>query len=330
MKIGIIGAGGWGTAIACHLVRSGYSPIIWCYESDTSKEINTLHTNSSFLPGVFLPNTLKATSNIDDLNDCDLLINSTPTQHIRPLVRRNRELFANKQILNVSKGIEIGTMYRISQIFEDVANIDMRNYAVLSGPSHAEEVARQVPTALVVASTNAAFADMIQQVFASPDFRVYSSFDVIGCELGGALKNVIALVAGILDGAGFGDNTKAALITRGLSEITKLGVAMGATYNTFYGLSGIGDLYVTCSSKFSRNRSVGERLGKGERLKDIVKGMKMIAEGVETAKSAYELSKKHNIEMPIVTKVYQVIFRNFDLKQAINQLMTRESKRECL
>lgn len=330
MEIGIIGAGGWGTALASHLARQGHTPIIWCYESSTCKEINAIHTNNAFLQGVTLPTEITATDNIADLHDCSLLINATPTQHIRPLIRRNRELFVDKRIINVAKGIETGTMYRISQIFKEIGNIDMSNYAVLTGPSHAEEVARRVPTAVVAASSNPSYVQSIQELFSSSEFRVYTSPDVIGCELGGALKNVIALVAGILDGAGYGDNTKAALVTRGLSEMMTLGVAMGASFQTFFGLSGIGDLFVTCTSRFSRNRAVGERLGKGERLKDILKGMKMVAEGIETTKSAYELSKKHNIEMPIVTKVYQVIFRGYDLKEAIEDLMTRESKREWI
>ena len=330
MKIGIIGAGGWGTALSSVLADNGFHPLIWAYEKATADDININRTNSVFLPGVMLDSSIRATNSLSELESCDILILSTPTQNIRSVAMTMPHLFKGKKIINVAKGIEIGTMYRISQILEEVCDIDSCHYAVLTGPSHAEEVARKLPTTVVVASESSLFAQEIQSALNNSYFRVYTSNDVIGCEMGGALKNVIAVAAGIVDGAGFGDNTKAALITRGLAEMTRLGVAAGAMQNTFFGLSGIGDLFVTCASKLSRNRQVGENIGKGMTLPEIFKNMKMVAEGVHTTQSAFELSKKHNVEMPIVEQMHKILFEDFTPQEAMKELMGRKSKSEWL
>lgn len=330
MKFGIIGAGGWGTALSCVLAENGFHPLIWAYEVETTNDININRSNSVFLPGIKLHSSIRATSSLDELNSCDTLLLSTPTQNIRSVVSSAPELFKNKRIINVAKGIEIGTMYRVSQILQDVCSIAPDNYAVLTGPSHAEEVARKIPTTIVIASENSVYAQEIQTAFNNSYFRVYTSNDIIGCEIGGALKNVIAVAAGVIDGAGFGDNTKAALITRGLAEMTRLGVAMGAMQNTFFGLSGIGDLFVTCASKLSRNRQVGEQIGKGIPLAEIFKNMKMVAEGVHTTQSAFELSKKHNVEMPITEQMHKILFENTSALDSMKELMARKSKSEWL
>ncbi|HOQ49026.1 MAG TPA: NAD(P)H-dependent glycerol-3-phosphate dehydrogenase, partial [Candidatus Kapabacteria bacterium] len=234
----------------------------------------------------------------------------------------------NRILINTSKGIEQNTTYRISQIFFEITNLPEDNFVVLSGPSHAEEVSRKIPTTVVAASSDISKAKLCQEMFSTPEFRVYTSNDVVGTEIGGALKNVLAIASGIIDGLGYGDNTKAALITRGLAEIVRLGVACGAHPWTFSGLSGLGDLFVTCNSKHSRNRLVGELIGKGKTLLEITSSMKMVAEGVATTISAIELGKRHNVELPITQQVYRILFENLSPKEAINELMTRESKHE--
>lgn len=330
MKIGIIGAGGWGTAISCILSDNNISNIIWCYDEETLIDINENHQNSLFLPGIILNPNTKATNNFADLNDCDIIILATPTQFLRQTIENCKDLIKSKKIINVSKGIEIGTMNRISQILEEVCQIDLQNYAVLTGPSHAEEVALKKATTVVVASENLAYAQEIQKIFSNKYFRVYTSSDIIGCEIGGALKNVIAVATGIIEGGKYGDNAKAAIFTRGMVEISRLAVAMGANYNTIFGLSGIGDLYVTCSSALSRNWRVGNRLGKGEKLQDIMKNMKTVAEGVHTTRSAFQLSQKYNIDMPIITQMYKILFENSSSEIAMQELMNRQKKHEWI
>lgn len=330
MKIGVLGAGGWGTALSCVLSENSVQSIIWAYEADTVSDINNHHRNSVYLPHVRLNHLITATSNFDDLRQCDIILISTPTQHIRATVEKCKDLIKSKKIINVSKGIEIGTMYRISEILEEVCDIDINNYAILTGPSHAEEVARKKIATVVTASQNLAFAQQVQQLFSNAYFRVYSSTDVIGCELGGALKNVIAVAAGIIDGGNYGDNAKAALFTRGLVEISRLSLAMGAQYNTLFGLSGIGDLFVTCSSTLSRNWQVGNRLGKKEDLKEVIGSMRMVAEGVHTTRSAYQLSQKYNIDMPIVNELYKILFENTSPDEVMGNLMSRKSKSEWI
>lgn len=328
MKVAILGAGGWGTALASVLSQNNISVTIWSFEKSVADEINSNHTNSVYLPNFTINESIIATTNAKDLNDAELVVISTPTQFIRPVLKSNNFNLKNKFILSVAKGIEQSSLMRVSEILYDVAKIKPQIFAVLSGPSHAEEVCKQIPTTVVVASEKNSLAELVQSTFNTKSFRVYTSEDTIGCELGGALKNVIAIAAGIIDGLEFGDNTKAALITRGLAEMTRLGVALGANSLSFSGLSGLGDLFVTCNSKYSRNRFVGEQIGKGKSLEQVLSEMKMVAEGVHTTKSAYLLGQNHKVEMPIIEQVYRVLFEKVKPKKAISDLMARQSKRE--
>lgn len=327
-RIAVIGAGGWGTALANLLANKGFDILIWAHEQFVVEEINKFHTNNTFLKDIVLNQQIKATNSINDaLSHSSLLVSSVPTQYIRSVYKPIAHQLKNLHIINVAKGIEQTTYYRCSQIFEDLG-LSSYNYAILTGPSHAEEVARQIPTTVVVSSENLEFALWIQQAFSNETFRVYTSTDTIGCEFGGSLKNIIAIASGIIDGLKFGDNTKAALITRGLAEISRLAVAFGAHPQTMSGLAGLGDLFVTCNSQHSRNRRVGELIGKGMKLNDIISSMQTVAEGVASTKSVYELSKKTNVELPIIEKVYEILFQDLDPRLAIKQLMTRSSKTE--
>lgn len=327
IKVGVIGAGGWGTALAITLCQNFDKIKLWSYEDSVADEININHTNSSFLPGIVLPDAITASNDLSMFSEMDLLVLTIPTQFVRSVLSGNN-FVRGKQIVNCAKGIERGTMLRVSEILFDLADVKPENYAILTGPSHAEEVARKMPTTVTAASENFYFANMVQKVFTTAEFRVYSSDDVIGCEIGAALKNVIAIAAGVIDGLGLGDNTKAALITRGLAEMSRLGVALGANPMTFSGLSGLGDLYVTCSSRHSRNRHVGELIGKGKTLQEIVSDMKMVAEGIATTESAFELGKKHLVEIPITEQMHKILFENACPMTAIKELMTRQTKRE--
>ncbi|MFM2132976.1 MAG: glycerol 3-phosphate dehydrogenase [Bacteroidota bacterium] len=328
MNIGVVGAGGWGTALANVAASNGHAVRMWSRSAQLVKEINNSHTNSTYLNGVTIHESIAAGTDPQLLHGSDIMLVSVPTQFIRTVLETYDFRIRESLIANASKGIENKTLLRVSQLLKDVAKIDRDNYAVLTGPSHAEEVIRGVPTTILAASSDEHTAVTIQSVFSNATMRVYRSNDVIGAELGGALKNVIAIAAGIIDGLGTGDNTKAALITRGLAEITRLGVVLGANPATFSGLSGLGDLIVTCDSRHSRNRHVGEAIGKGKSLKDILAESPMIAEGVATTESAYELAQRHGVEMPIVEQVYQILFFNKSPRLAIHELMTRESKSE--
>lgn len=328
LKIGVIGAGGWGTALSNVLVHNDIEVVLWSFEHEVAEEINNSHKNTTYLPDVELDSRIYATSKHEELYDADCFLISTPTQFIRSVLIEDKFPINDKLIINVAKGIEKNSLMRISELIFDVAHIDLDNYVVLTGPSHAEEVVRKMPTAVVAASSEMKNAQMVQKLFSNPYFRVYTSEDVTGAEIGAALKNVIALAAGVVDGLGLGDNTKAALITRGLAEISRLGIALGANPQTFSGLSGLGDLIVTCSSKHSRNRFVGEQLGKGVAFSEIMKSMKMVAEGVETTKSSYQLAKKHNVELPIAEQMYKVLFEGYQPHELIDDLMTRKYKRE--
>ncbi len=328
MNIGIIGAGGWGTALAQVAAANGHSVRLWTRSQTLVSEINVQRSNSVFLPGVQLGDGIVATTEAVDFDQDELLVISVPTQFIRSVFANHPFKVHDKVIANAAKGIENKTLLRVSQLLKECCKIDRDNYVVLTGPSHAEEVVREVPTTVVAASSDENTARIVQDVFNNATFRVYRSSDVIGAELGGALKNVIAIAAGIIDGLGTGDNTKAALITRGLAEITRLGVELGANPMTFSGLSGLGDLIVTCDSRHSRNRRVGEQIGMGKTLGDILADMPMVAEGVATTESAYFLAKRHGVEMPIVEQVYEILFHNKSPRQAVHDLMTRESKSE--
>jgi glycerol-3-phosphate dehydrogenase (NAD(P)+) len=328
MRIGVIGAGGWGTALSIILANNGHNVHIWAYESEVSSEINNNKTNNTYLKGVQLHDSIRSSNNLDDLSEEDLYVIAIPTQHIRSVLVRSGKLLQNKNVVNVAKGIERVTLLRISQLVKDICGVDEKNYSVLTGPSHAEEASRQKPTTIVAASANIELTKLVQNAFSNQSFRVYSSTDVIGCEIGGALKNVIAIAAGMIDGLGLGDNTKAAVITRGLAELSRLGVAIGANPLTFSGLSGLGDLYVTCSSRLSRNRYVGEQIGLGRKLHDIIDEMKMVAEGVSTAESAHQLSLRYNVELPITEHINNILFHGEEPLDAIRELMTRQSKGE--
>jgi glycerol-3-phosphate dehydrogenase (NAD(P)+) len=325
--IPVVGAGGWGTALAGVLASNGYNVILWAKEPELVDEINSEHTNSLFLTKIKLSPKVLAINNLSDVQDFPFFVSAVPTQYIRNAFSSFGINLEQKKVLNVAKGIEIGSLDLCSKIFYDMG-LKTDNFAVLTGPSHAEEVALMSPTTVVTSSDDEKFSHFIQKLFSNEYFRVYTSIDTIGCELGGSLKNVIALAAGIIDGLKLGDNTKAALITRGLAEISRLSVTLGANAMTLSGLSGLGDLIVTCNSRHSRNRKVGEMLGQGMKLNQILDHMQMVVEGIATTQSSFELSKRHNVEMPIIEKVHQILFDGLEPLTAIKQLMTRKSKHE--
>ncbi len=324
----MIGAGGWGTALASVLAKNGNKVNLWTHETHVIDEINNNRTNSTYLPNYDISELITATDSKESIESADIIVNAVPTKFIRSLYHDININISNKLIINASKGIEQSTSFRISQIFNDACGLDFQNYVALTGPSHAEEVVRDVPTTVIAASVNHTNAILVQDLFSTPTFRIYTSEDLIGAEIGGAIKNVIAIAAGIIDGLGMGDNTKAGLITRGLAEMSRIGDEMGANIRTFSGLSGLGDLFVTCSSTHSRNRSVGVRIGQGETYEEIAASMKMVAEGVFTTKAVVELCDKLEVEMPIAEQVYQILFDQKCPKQAIKDLMLREYKKE--
>jgi glycerol-3-phosphate dehydrogenase (NAD(P)+) len=331
MNICVLGAGGWGTALGILLHNKKHNVTLWEFDKEYAHTLDEYRENFYFLPKVKIPKEIGITNDIDiAVYKKDVIVVSTPTQYVRNVISGVKHIdLTNRIILSVSKGIENETLFTVSKIFLDVfKKIKKKNIVVLSGPSHAEEVSRQVPTAVVASSDDINNAEIVQKAFSNKYFRVYRSSDVTGVEMGGALKNVIAIAAGISDGAGFGDNTKAAIMTRGLKEITRLGMKMGAHENTFFGLSGMGDLIVTCESKLSRNRFVGEEVGKGRKLKDVLAEMKMVAEGVATTKSTYELAENLGVELPITEQVHKVLFTGKNPHKATEMLMTRDLKTE--
>jgi glycerol-3-phosphate dehydrogenase (NAD(P)+) len=330
MNAAVIGAGGWGTTLARILDERGHHVTLWARREEFALELSRARENTLYLPGIPISSSIDVTHNAHKLAHNDLYVFALPTQATRevalelsPQIMHGRAIF-----VSASKGVERGTMARVTEILRDALGVDGTRTVALSGPSHAEEVARGIPTAIVAASEDHAVAKEVQSAFLLPYFRVYSSSDIIGVELAGALKNVIAICAGITDGAGFGDNTKAALMTRGLAEMRRLGIALGAEEHTFSGLAGLGDLVVTCSSKHSRNRRVGEEIGSGRSLADILQETKMIAEGVPTTEAARSLAELHKIEMPIVEETYKILFDGKDPREATNDLMTRNPKSE--
>lgn len=331
LNICILGAGGWGTALSLILNSNRHKVTLWEFDKEYAHTLSEYRENFYYLPKIKIPERIKISSDINDaVKNCDMLVIATPTQFIRGVIEQIKDLdFSNRVILSVSKGIENHSLMTVSQIFQDVfIKIKKSNITVLSGPSHAEEVAKNIPTAVAAAGWDEKNTEAIQKAFSNKHFRVYKSSDVLGVELGGALKNVIAIAAGIADGAGFGDNTKAAIMTRGIREITRFGMRFGAHESTFIGLSGIGDLIVTCMSKHSRNRFVGEEVGKGKKLKQVLAEMKMVAEGVATTESTHELALKLGVELPIIEQVYKVLFLNKDPHHATEKLMTRDLKDE--
>lgn len=330
-KVSVIGAGSWGTAIAFVLAENGHDCLLWSRRAEQAVEINEKHTNESYLHGITLPSNLKATSDLENaVHHSDIIVIAVPTKAIRDLCAEINQLANNaKLIIHVSKGIEPDTLNRISEVIEEELSTDKRKAIVaLSGPSHAEEVVLRHPTTITAASFDQQAAEHVQDLFMNQYFRVYTNDDLVGVELGAALKNVIALAAGISDGIGYGDNAKAALITRGLAEITRLGVKMGANPLTFSGLTGLGDLIVTCTSVHSRNWKAGNLLGQGKSLDEVISGMGMVIEGVRTTKAAHQLSVRYDVSMPLTEALYSILFDNIPPKEAVDQLMNRMKKQE--
>jgi glycerol-3-phosphate dehydrogenase (NAD(P)+) len=325
--ISVIGAGSWGTTLACLLSDKGYDVTLWVHEKDLSEEINKTRINITYLPDITIPDDVRVTDSIDEaLKKARYVLNAVPAQYVRAVFKEAFPYMLDEAIIiSVSKGIEKGTLLTVSSILNELSN---HSVAVLSGPSFAKEVIKQLPTAVTLATEDKNIRIILQEIFNINNFRVYTHDDVLGVEIGGALKNVMAIASGISVSLGLGNNARASLITRGLVEMTRLGVAMGAKERTFAGLSGIGDLVLTCTSPLSRNYTVGVKLGQGMKLKDILSQTRSVAEGVETAESAYELAKKYNIEMPIVEQVYKVIYDDKDPALAVKDLMERSLKSE--
>lgn len=327
-KLTVLGAGSWGSALALSLAKKGYNVTMWTLNQEQADKINKTKENIDYLPGVLFPNNITLTTNIEQaIEGSKLIVLAVPSQAIRSVCKQIKPFVSKDQILvDVAKGLERGTGLRLSQVCEE--ELPGNPYVALSGPSHAEEVAKDIPTTLVVASENLEIAQEVQDIFMSPKLRVYTNPDVIGVELGGALKNIIAFGAGICDGLGYGDNTKAALMTRGIREIARLGIALGANTGTFSGLSGIGDLIVTCTSMHSRNRRAGILIGQGKSLEETLKEVKMVVEGITATEVAYEVSKKMNIDMPITSAIYSVLYENKNANEVVVNLMMRSKKHE--
>lgn len=327
-KVSVIGAGSWGTALALLLHKNEHDVTVWSIMEDEIKMLTEKREHVSKLPGVKLPDDMKFTTDLEaSLQDKDMIVLAVPSPFTRSTAHKMCPYVKEGQlIVNVAKGVEEKTLMTLSEIIEE--EIPQANVAVLSGPSHAEEVGRGVPTTVVAGARDQQTAEYIQNIFMNRVFRVYTSPDILGMELGAALKNVIALAAGTADGLGHGDNLKAALITRGIAEITRLGTAMGAHVETFYGLSGIGDLIVTCASVHSRNRKAGYLIGQGCKMEEAMEKVQMIVEGVYSAKAAMGLAKKYNVELPIIEQVNKVLFEDKDPKEALDELMLRDKKIE--
>ncbi len=329
--IGVIGAGAWGTALSLLLSDKGHDVTLWMYEKDLAEETARTRENRVYLPGFPLPAAVTVTSSLEAaVRDRQFLLSVVPSHTVRAVTRRYVSLISpDTVIISASKGIELDTLKPLSEVFKDILPENLHSsLCFLSGPSFAKEVARKMPTAIALASWDPEIAKKAQAVLSNAYFRVYTNPDVIGVELAGAIKNVIAIAAGVLEGMGFGYNTMAALLTRGLAEMARLGVAMGGNPATFSGLAGMGDLVLTCTGGLSRNRTLGTRLGRGEKLDAIMQNAKTVAEGVKTAKAARELAQKYEIDMPIVDEVYRLLYEGKDPKQALKDLMSRELKGE--
>ncbi len=328
-RVTVVGAGSWGTALASVLVDNGHYVTVWAYEHEVADELRTRGTNERFLPGSRLRGDVEATSDLGSaLTGAEFAISVAPAQHVATVwADAAATLAADAVVVSASKGIELGSLRRMEEIFAELR--PGAPFAVLSGPSFASEVAARAPTLVVAASTDRTVAHAVQALFRNRYFRVYTNPDVIGVELGGALKNVMALAAGVADGLGYGHNTRAALITRGLAEITRLGVAMGARAETFAGLAGMGDLVLTCTGDLSRNRTVGYRLGAGEALDEILGEMTSVAEGVKTVDAVRGLALREQVEMPIVEEVYAMLVDGRAPDEALQRLMTRDPTSEA-
>lgn len=326
--VSIVGSGSWGTAIAVLMANKGYNVKLWARERELVKRIEDTRENADYLPGTILPDNITIST---DMEYCcsysDAVIIAAPSHAVRDVCSKmNRFVTKEQVIVSLAKGIENDTLLRMSQIIKEL--LPENEVAVVSGPSHAEEVAKSIPTAVVASSKKRAVAEYVQDLFMTPMFRVYTNPDVVGVELGGALKNIIALGAGIIDGLELGDNTKAAVMTRGIVEMARLGEAMGASRNTFAGLSGIGDLIVTCTSMHSRNRRAGIAIGQGKSVEEVLGSTKMVVEGIRTTKAASELARKQGVEMPITQEIYNLLFNKADIRNSVINLTTRSKTHE--
>lgn len=327
-RIGILGDGGWGTTLAIMLSNQGHQVSLWGAFKKYTVQMLESRRNPKFLPGIKIPQAIEIISDLKSaVSNKEIVVLAIPSQYTRSVLKKLKGKFSKNTIfLSVTKGIEISSSQRISEVI--LSELGPVKLAVLSGPTIAQEVVKGIPTTAVVASRSKKIRKTIQTIFSTERFRVYTNSDIIGVELGGSLKNIIAIACGVSDGLGFGTNTKAAILTRGLAEISRLGKVMGAKPETFSGISGLGDLVTTCISKQSRNRMVGELIGRGRSLSEIRRHMQMVAEGVPTAKSAYALSLKYKTEMPITREVYNLLYENKSARQAVKDLMTRKSKEE--
>jgi len=331
-KVAVLGAGSWGTALAMVLEENGNDVRLWSHKAKQADEINLKHTNKLYLPSAVLAENIRATSHIEEaIKDAEVIVFVIPTKAIREVAKTIAPLLTKPTVIvHASKGLEQESHKRISEILEEeIPESKRQAVVVLSGPSHAEEVAVKDLTTITAASTNKEAAKVVQDLFMNDYFRVYTNNDIIGVELGAALKNIIAVGAGALQGLGYGDNAKAALMTRGLAEISRLGVAFGADPMTFLGLSGVGDLIVTCTSVHSRNWRAGHMLGKGNSLKEVLESMGMVVEGIATTKAAYELAEQKEIEMPITAAIYEVLYNGANVEDIIVSLMKRDGKSEA-
>ncbi len=327
-KIAILGAGSWALGISILLSDNGHDVTVWSAVEDEIEILKKDHENPRYLPGVMIPSSIHLTLDLNEaVSDKDVIVMAVASKFTRATAARLKGLVKPGQIIvNVAKGLETGTLFTLKEVISD--EIPEAAVYVLSGPSHAEEVSRRLPTVVTIAGDDMAEASYLQNIFSSAVFRVYTSSDSLGVELGGSLKNVIALAAGIADGLGYGDNIKAALITRGIREISRLAVKMGARIETIYGLSGMGDLIVTCASMHSRNRRAGILIGQGKSMDDAIKEVNMVVEGIVSAEAARDLARKNDVEMPIINAVNRVLFDGLDPRTAVNNLMTREFGRE--
>lgn len=327
-KVTVIGSGSWGTALAVMLAENGHEVVIWSRRQDAVDELLNERKNEKYLPGIVIPEEIRATTDRKAaVKDAEIIILAVPSRAVAETVRDFSAYLKTWQILvNVAKGLEPETLLRLSEVIQREA--PQCQVCVLSGPSHAEEVARGIPTTCLITCENEAAAKVVQEEFSNPRFRLYTNTDMVGVEIGAALKNVMALAAGMSDGLGFGDNTKAALMTRGIAEMKRLGIAMGGKPETFAGLSGIGDLIVTCTSMHSRNRRAGILLGQGKSLQETLDEVKMVVEGVNTVQVATKLAEKYQVSMPITQTIYKVLFEDKNVEDAVIELMTRDYKSE--
>ena len=327
-KVTVLGAGSWALGLSILLSDNGHDVTVWSAVPDEINILREKHENPKYLPGVTIPERIYLTTDLNEaVADKDVIVSAVASKFTRSTVHRLQGLIPEGQIIvNVAKGLESGTLYTLKQVIED--ELPCADVYVLSGPSHAEEVSRRLPTVVTIAGDNHENAKFLQEIFASAVFRVYTSEDALGVELGGSLKNVIALAAGVADGIGYGDNIKAALITRGMKEMARLALKMGAQAETLYGLSGMGDLIVTCASMHSRNRRAGILIGQGKSMEEAIKEVNMVVEGIVSAQAARDLAAKYDVEMPIVAAVNKVLFEGLDPRTAVSNLMTRDFGKE--